>query len=69
MTAKSFKNFIGENIGEAVEHEETFFNGVKTVMKFTYLGDMVSAGGQCEAAVSVRARYGWAMFMECVEFM
>ena len=25
----------------------------------------MSAGGGCEAAVTFRIRFGWAMFMEC----
>ena len=29
---------------------------VKTVRQFTYLGDWVSAGGGCEAAVTDRTR-------------
>ena len=33
---------------------------MKTVQEFTYLGDRVSAGGGCEAAVIARTRCGWA---------
>ena len=32
-------------IGEAVEHEEKLCDEVETVRGFTYLGDMVSVGG------------------------
>ena len=39
------------NIVEAVEQEERLCDKVETVMEFTYLGDWVSAGGGCEAAV------------------
>ena len=42
---------------------------IKTVMEFTYLGDSVSAGGGCEAAVTVRTRCGWFMFWECCELL
>ena len=31
---------------------------METVWEFTYLGDRVSAGGECEAAVTVRTRCG-----------
>ena len=40
------------NIGEAVEQEEKLCYDVETVMEFTYLGDWLSAGGVCEAAVT-----------------
>ena len=40
------------NIGEPVEQEEKLYNEVETVREFTYLGDRVSAGGGCEAAVT-----------------
>ena len=42
------------NIGEAVEQEEKICDEVETVREFTYLGDSVSAGGECEAAVTAR---------------
>ena len=42
---------------------------VETVMEFTYLGDRVSAGGGCEAAVTARKRCGWVKFMECGELL
>ena len=35
------------------------------VREFTYLGDRVSVGGGCEAAVTARTRCGWIMFREC----
>ena len=47
------------NIGEAVEQEEKLCDEVETVSVFTYVGDMVSAGGGCEAAVIARTRCGW----------
>ena len=56
VTAKCSRNSICRkyewNIGEAVEHEEKLCDGVETVREFTYLGDSVSAGGECEAAVT-----------------
>ena len=48
-----------ENIGESVEQEETLCDEVESVRQFTYLGDMVSAGGGCEAAVTARTNMGW----------
>ena len=38
---------------------------METVRCFPYLGDWVSAGGGCEAAVTARTRCGWVMFREC----
>ena len=40
-----------------------------TVREFTYLGDSVSAGGGCEAAVTARTRCGWVKFRECGELL
>ena len=45
-----------KGILEAVEQEETLSDEVETLREFTYLGDRVSAGGGCEAAVTVRTR-------------
>ena len=53
------------NVGEAVEQEETLCDDVETVRGFTYLGDRVSVGGGCEAAVTARTRSGWIKFWEC----
>ena len=33
-------------------------------MYVTYLGDRVSAGGGCEAAVTARTRCGWVKYSE-----
>ena len=55
------------NMGETVEQEETLCDGVETVREITYLGNRVSAGGGCEAAVTVRTRCGWIKFRECGE--
>ena len=57
------------NIVEAVEQEETLCGEVESVMEFTYLGDRVSAGGGCEAAVNARARCGWVKYRECGELL
>ena len=57
------------NIGELVEQEERLCDEVETVKEFTYLGDRVSVGGGCEAAVTARKRYGWFMFWECNELL
>ena len=43
---------------EAVKQEEKSCDKVETVREFTYLGDRVSACGECEAAVTVRIRCG-----------
>ena len=48
-----------------MEQEETLCNEVEVVWEVTYLGDRVSAGGGCEAAVTARARCGWVKFREC----
>ena len=38
-------------------------------MKFTYLGDRVSVGGGCEAALTARKRCGWVKLTECGELL
>ena len=48
-----------------MEQEEKSCDEVETVREFTYLGDMVSAGGGCEVAVTARTTCGWAKCMEC----
>ena len=42
---------------------------VETVREFTYHGDRVTAGGECVAAVTGRARCGWVKLMECGELL
>ena len=37
--------------------------------EFTYLGDKVSAGGGCEAAVTASTICWWVKFSECGEFL
>ena len=57
------------NIGQAVEQEEMLCDEVETVREFTYLSDMVSAGGGCEAAVTATTNFGWVKFRECGELL
>ena len=42
---------------------------MKTVSEFTYLRDMVSVVGGCEAAVTARTRCWCAKFRECGELL
>ena len=44
--------------GEAVEQEEKSCYGTEIVREFTYLGDRVSAGEVCDAAVTARTSCG-----------
>ena len=44
------------NIGEAVDQEEKLHDYVETVREITYLGERVSAGRGCEAAVTAWTR-------------
>ena len=48
-----------------MEQEEKLCDEVETVREFTYLGDRVSAGEECEAAVTARTRCGWVKVREC----
>ena len=57
------------NIGEALEYEKKLCDEVETIREFTYLDDRVSAGGGCEAAVTVRTRHGWDKLKECGELL
>ena len=52
-----------------MEQEEKLCDEVKKVKEFTYLGDRMSAGGGCEAAVTARIRCGFVKFMECSELL
>ena len=69
VTPKFLRNFTYKkcegNIGEAVKREENSCDKVESVMEFTYLGNWVSAGGGCEAAVTARTRCGLFRFREC----
>ena len=42
---------------------------METVKEFTCLGDRVSAGGGCEAAVRARATCRWVKFLECGDLL
>ena len=42
---------------------------METAKQFMYLGDRVSAGGGCEAAVTARTRCGWAKSRGCGELL
>ena len=42
---------------------------METVKEFTYHGDMVSADGGCEAAVTASTRCWWVKFWECGELL
>ena len=52
-----------------MEQEVKLCDEVEAVREFTYLGDRVSAGGGCEAAVTARTRCGWVKFRECSELL
>ena len=52
-----------------MEQEEKLSDEVETVREFTYLGDRVSAGGGCEAAVTARTRCERFKFRECGELL
>ena len=52
-----------------MEQEEKLCDDVETVREFQYLGDRVSAGGGCEAAVTARTRCWWAKLRECGELL
>ena len=50
-----------------MEQEVKLCAEVETVRPFTYLGDRVSAGGGCEAAVTARTRCWCIKLKECGE--
>ena len=41
-----------------MEQEKKLCDEVETIREFIYLGDRLSAGGGCEAAVTARTRRG-----------
>ena len=65
MNTKFIRNFLAENVKEILERQWSRKNEMETVKASTYIGDMVSAGGGCEAAVIARARCRWVKFREC----
>ena len=42
---------------------------METVSEFTYLGDRVRVGGECEAAVTAGTKCGCVKFRECGELL
>ena len=52
-----------------MEQEEKICEGVETVRVFSYVGDMVSAGGRYEATVTEGRRCGLAKFRECGDLL
>ena len=48
---------------------EKLHDDVKTVIEFSYLGDRISSGGGCVAAVTSRTRLGWVKFRECQDLL
>ena len=73
VTPKFSRDFLCRkcegNIGEAVEQEEKLCDEVGTVRESTYIGDRMSAGVGCEAAISGRTRCGCVASMECCELL
>ena len=52
-----------------MEQEVKLCDEVETVSEFTCLGDRVSAGGGCEAAVTARTGCEWVKSRECGELL
>ena len=50
-----------------MEQEEHLCDELETVSEFTYLGDRVSFGGGCDAAVTARTRCRLVKLRECGE--
>ena len=65
LTCRKYKG----NIGEAAEQEERLCDDEETVSEFTYLGDRVSAGEGCEAAVTAGTRCRWIKLSKCCELL
>ena len=57
-----------ENLKEILERQQSR-NKVETVRGLTYLGDSVTAGGGCEAAVTARTRCGFVKLREWGELL
>ena len=54
---------------EAVKQEETLCDDVETIWEYSYLGDRMSAGGICKAAVIARTIFWWIKLRECGELL
>ena len=52
-----------------MEQEKKLCNEVEAVREFTYLSDIVTAGGECEAAVTARVRCGLVKFRKFGELL
>ena len=48
----TFRKCDGNNTGEAVKQVEKLCDEMETVQDFTHIGDRMSSGGGCEAAVT-----------------
>ena len=69
VTSMFFGNFACRKCNwNKVEQEKEIWE-VGTVIEFAYIGDMVNAGGGCDAAVAVGTRCGLFRFMECGELL
>ena len=49
--------------------EKKLCDEMKAVLEFAYLSDRVSAGGKCEAAVTVKTICGWVELWESGELL
>ena len=61
-----------ENVMEILERQwnrKKIYVMKRKLSEFTYLGDRVSAGGGCEAAVTARTRWAWVKLRECGELL
>ena len=52
-----------------MKEEEKSCDKIETVREITHLGDRVSAGGGCEAAVTAITRCGLVKLSECNELL
>ena len=67
------KNFVCKKCRSVVKSfkgpDKKLCHGVKTVSKFTSLGDRLNATDGCERAVAARLRIGWIKFRKCSEIL
>ena len=57
------------NVNVEPEKEVSFFDWVKFVKCFCYLGDRLNASGVSEAAVTARTSIEWMKFRKCGELL
>ena len=73
LTQQFLQNVVGRkcegNLGEVLERKERLFNEIETIGEFAYLGNRMSAGGGCEAAVTARVRCWWVKLRKCGEIL